>query len=136
MKGVVLQDIWADKEVQGVVSWSNEGLGYPTQKPVALLKRIIAASSNPGDVVFDPFCGCGTTIYAAQETKREWVGIDVAILAIQLIQGVLSERYKLVEDSDYEVLGVPVSVEGAAALLRKIPSSLSTGPSSASAGSL
>jgi len=67
--------MWTD--IQSVVSWSREGLGYPTQKPEALLERIIEASSNEGDIVFDPFCGCGTTITVAEKLKRRWVGIDV-----------------------------------------------------------
>ena len=64
---------------------SQERLGYPTQKPEALLERIIAASSNEGDVVLDPFCGCGTTVAAAQKLKRRWIGIDITHLAITLI---------------------------------------------------
>ena len=70
-------------------------LGYPTQKPPELLKRIIHASSSPGDVVFDPFCGCGTTIYASHETGRHWVGCDIAILAVKLVRDTLAEKYRL-----------------------------------------
>jgi DNA modification methylase len=66
MPGVPLQDLWVD--VSPIVAGTSERLGYPTQKPVALLERIIAASSNPGDVVLDPFCGCGTTVHAAQNS--------------------------------------------------------------------
>ena len=71
----------------------NERLGYPTQKPVALLERIIQASSNPGDVVLDPFCGCGTTIDAAEKLGRDWIGIDVTQLAISLIKNRLQDTY-------------------------------------------
>jgi hypothetical protein len=72
---------------------ANERLGYPTQKPVALLERIIQASSNPGDVVLDPFCGCGTTIDAAEKLGRDWIGIDVTQLAISLIKNRLQDTY-------------------------------------------
>ena len=71
----------------------EERLGYPTQKPVALLERIIQASSNPGDVVLDPFCGCGTTIDAAEKLGRDWIGIDVTQLAISLIKNRLQDTY-------------------------------------------
>ena len=121
MKGVALQDIWADRDVQPVVSWSNEGFGYPTQKPVALLDRIIRLCSNKGEVVFDPFCGCGTTIYAAVNTDRKWIGCDIAVLAIKLIREVLSERYHLVEGVHYDVDGIPVSVEQAQELFHHDP---------------
>jgi hypothetical protein len=76
-----------------VNSGAAERLGYPTQKPVALLERIIQASSNPGDVVLDPFCGCGTTIDAAEKLGREWIGIDVTQLAISLIKNRLQDTY-------------------------------------------
>lgn len=76
MPGVPLQNIWTD--MPGINNRSDELLGYPTQKPLALLERIVHASSNPGDVVLDPFCGCGTTIHAAQKLERNWTGIDVS----------------------------------------------------------
>ena len=76
-----------------ISSQSSERLGYPTQKPVALLERIIQASSNPGDVVLDPFCGCGTTIDAAEKLGRDWIGIDVTQLAISLIKNRLQDTY-------------------------------------------
>ncbi len=114
MEGTPLQDIWADKGVQPVVSWSNEGLGYPTQKPVALLERIIAASSNPGDVVLDPFCGCGTATVAAQKLDRKWIGIDVTYLSIAVMKARLKDSFGL---SDVEVIGQPTEVEGARAML-------------------
>ena len=77
--GVPLQDIWTDIRLH---SGSKERLGYPTQKPVALLERIVTASSNEGDLVLDPFCGCGTTIEAAERLGRRWIGIDITYLAI------------------------------------------------------
>jgi DNA modification methylase len=101
---------------------SEERLGYPTQKPIALLKRIIQASSNEGDWVFDPFCGCGTTIYAAHETDRKWIGCDIAILAINLIREMLSERYRLSEGTHYIVAGIPVAVDHAKELFNSSPS--------------
>ena len=84
MPGVPLGDEWDD--IPPINSQAQERLGYPTQKPVALLERIIAASSNKGDVVLDPFCGCGTAVHAAQKLGRRWIGIDVTHLAISLIE--------------------------------------------------
>lgn len=117
--GVPLQDIWTD--VAPVNSMARDRMGYPTQKPVPLLKRIIEASSNPGDVVFDPFCGCGTTIYAAHETGRLWYGCDIAILAVRLVEGQLLERYGLIKGEHYEEHGIPNSVESATALWDEDP---------------
>ena len=81
-KGIPAQDIWSD--IQALRSWHDERLGYPTQKPVALLERIIRAFSNSGDVVLDPFCRCGTTIHAAQKIGRQWIGMDITYHAINL----------------------------------------------------
>jgi DNA modification methylase len=119
VKGTPLQDIWTD--IPPVNAMAADRLGYPTQKPLDLLKRIIVASSNRGDVVFDPFCGCGTTIYAAHETERTWVGCDIAILAIKLIREMLAERYRLAEDKHFVVSGIPESVEQAEALFQQDP---------------
>ena len=92
----------------------NERLGYQTQKPLALLERIIAASSNKGDVVLDPFCGCATTLEAAHNLNRRWIGIDIAIHAIKRVAAVrLGERCKLVVGRDFEITGVPRTLEGA-----------------------
>lgn len=118
-EGVPLQDVWTD--VDAINSQAKERLGYPTQKPVDLLSRIIKASTNPGDVVFDPFCGCGTTVYAAHETERSWIGCDIAILAINLIKEVLRERYRLLEDNHFTVDGIPASVEQAVELFKHDP---------------
>ncbi len=90
-KGKPVSDVWTD--VERIGNTSSERLGYPTQKPVALLERIIQASSNPGDVVLDPFCGCGTTIDAAEKLGRDWIGIDVTQLAISLIKNRLQDTY-------------------------------------------
>ena len=118
--GVSLQDIITD--IKPIGSHAKDRLGYPTQKPVPLLERIIQASSNKDDVIFDPFCGCGTTIYAAHKNERKWIGCDIAILSIKLVREVLSERYRLVEGSNYQVDGIPTSTEGAQALFDKDPS--------------
>ena len=108
--GNPIQDIIGDvRPVSG-----NEDMGYDTQKPRALLERIIAASSNPGDIVLDPFCGCATTLEAAEKLGRRWIGIDIAIHAVKRVARVrLSERLGLVEGQDYEIEGVPRTVEGA-----------------------
>ncbi len=111
MSGVAVQDIWTDLPV--INNRSKESLGYPTQKPLALLERILAASSNEGDVVLDPFCGCGTTIHAAQKMNRNWIGIDITHLAIGLIRRRLVEAFPKVQ---YEVLGVPKDADAARTL--------------------
>jgi DNA modification methylase len=118
--GNPVQDIITD--IGPLSAHSGERMGYPTQKPVALLDRIIRASSNKGDIVFDPFCGCGTTIYAAHESERSWIGCDIAILSIKLVREKLTEKYRLVEGNDYVVDGIPTSVEGAQQLFDKDPS--------------
>jgi site-specific DNA-methyltransferase (adenine-specific) len=110
-KGVPLQDVWTD--IDPINSQAQERLGYPTQKPQALLERIIEASSNKGDVILDPFCGCGTTIHAAQKLKREWIGIDITHLAISLIEKRLNDAFPGIK---YEVHGTPKDLEGARAL--------------------
>jgi site-specific DNA-methyltransferase (adenine-specific) len=104
-KGMPVQDIITDLE--SLRSWHSERLGYPTQKPITLLERFILASSNPGDIVLDPFCGCGTTIAAAQKLKREWIGIDITHLSIALQKYRLNDMFKLVEKKDYKVIGEP-----------------------------
>ena len=82
-QGIALQDVWAD--VQAIRSWHKEKIGYPTQKPLALLERIIRASSNPGDVVLDPFCGCATACVASEKLGRKWVGIDLSARAVEVV---------------------------------------------------
>ena len=89
MPGVPLQDQWAD--IGPVQSQAKERVGYPTQKPLALLERIITASSNEGDVVLDPFCGCATTLIAAETLGRQWAGIDLSAKAVDLVKLRLSE---------------------------------------------
>ena len=112
MPGVPLQDLWTD--IRPIGSQAAERLGYPTQKPVALLERIIRASSNEGDTVLDPFCGCGTTIAASQKHGRRWIGIDITHLAISLIRYRLGDSFG--KDCRFEVVGEPTSLPDAASL--------------------
>ncbi|MCY4202100.1 MAG: DNA methyltransferase [Aestuariivita sp.] len=109
--GKPLGNLWTDIPN---VTGKGERMGYDTQKPVALLKRIISASSNLGDVVFDPFCGCATTVEAAHRLGRRWIGIDIAIHAVKRVASVrLRDRLGLVEGVDFEIEGVPRNLEGA-----------------------
>lgn len=110
--GGVMGTIWTD--IPPVNSQAIERVGYPTQKPLPLLRRIIDASSNPGQVVFDPFCGCGTSIEAAQELEREWVGIDVTHHAIEIIEGRLHKK-----NAEYKVTGRPEDMGAARDLARR-----------------
>ena len=116
MAGVSLQDWWGD--IKPIGSRARERLGYPTQKPESLLERIINASSNEGDIVLDPFCGCGTATAAAERLKRRWIGIDITHLAITLIRHRLNDAFggKL---RQYQVIGVPEDLGGAAALAQE-----------------
>jgi site-specific DNA-methyltransferase (adenine-specific) len=108
LRGMPIQNLWQD--IPEINSQAQERLGYPTQKPVALLERIIRAGCNEGDLVLDPFCGCGTTIHAAQKLQRRWVGIDVTHLAIALVERRLKEAFPGIV---YEVHGVPSDAAGA-----------------------
>ncbi len=108
MRGVPLQDVWDDIPALG--AQANERLGYPTQKPLGLLERIIETSSNPGDVILDPFCGCGTAVCAAQQLGCRWIGIDVTHLSIALLKYRLEDMFP---DIKYKVKGEPEDVAGA-----------------------
>ncbi len=112
MPGVPVSSIWHD--IKPLQAQAAERLGYPTQKPEALLERIIQASSNPGDVVLDPFCGCGTAVVAAQRLGRRWIGIDVTHLAIGLIKRRLADSFG--EAAHYQVVGEPTTLQDAEAL--------------------
>lgn len=116
-RGRPITDVWTD--IDPLNSQAKERLGYPTQKPLALLERIIAASSTPGDVVLDPFCGCGTAIAAAEKLGRHWIGIDVTYLAI----GVMKQRFQdhFPEPVQYQVHGIPRDVAAAQALFEASP---------------
>jgi DNA modification methylase len=141
MPGVPLQNIWTD--ISPINMMAKERLGYPTQKPVALLERIINASSNPGDFVLDPFCGCGTTIDAAEKSGREWIGIDITQIAMTTIKKRLWDTYhetktvKFLRGSDaatpdaqskpsgtemvVRIIGEPATPEDAAAMAKDDP---------------
>ena len=109
-----VQATWMD--IPPIASQAKERLGYPTQKPQALLERIIQASSNEGDVVLDPFCGCGTAVAAAENLKRRWIGIDVTHLAVALMKSRLRTAFDLHPGADYQVVGEPADVGSARAL--------------------
>nr|WP_220129799.1 DNA methyltransferase [Sphingomonas chungangi] len=116
MPGVPVQNLWDDIPVLN--NRDKERLGYPTQKPRALLERIIAASSNPGDVVLDPFCGCGTAVDAAQKLGRRWIGIDVTHIAIGMIENRMREGYPGIQ---FETIGVPRDLASAERLAADDP---------------
>jgi site-specific DNA-methyltransferase (adenine-specific) len=105
-KGIPIQDTIID--IFPINSQAKERLGYPTQKPLALLERIIQASSKPGDLVLDPFSGCGTAISAAQKLGRQWIGIDITYLAIAMHKSRLKDMFNLEPKVDYQVIGEPM----------------------------
>ena len=107
-EGIPVDDVWTD--ISPVNAVANERLGYPTQKPVALLDRIIESSSNPGDIVLDPFCGCGTAIISAQSLDRRWIGIDITYLSVAVMKARIKDSFGV----EVPVLGQPTEVEGAA----------------------
>ena len=109
-KGVVMTDVWS---IPVINATAKERLGYPTQKPEALLERILKASSNEGDIVLDPFCGCGTALVAAHRLKRKWIGIDITHLAISLMKWRLKSNFSNIE---FKVIGEPADLSGAKAL--------------------
>lgn len=119
MSGNVLTNLWGD--IAPINSQARERLGYPTQKPEALLERIIRASSNGHDVVLDPFCGCGTAIAAAQKLNRRWIGIDITHLAITLIKHRLRDAFGDRIAETYKVVGEPVSLPDAQQLAADDP---------------
>ncbi|WP_454884764.1 DNA methyltransferase [Sphingomonas oryzagri] len=114
--GVPATDMWDD--LPPLHASAAERLGYPTQKPRTLLERIIAASSNPGDVVLDPFCGCGTAVDAAQKLGRRWIGIDVTHIAIGMIENRMREGY---DGIAFETIGVPKDLASAERLAADDP---------------
>jgi len=114
MEGTIISDVWVD--IEHLHGSHSETLGYPTQKPVALLERIINASSSEGDTVFDPFCGCGTAIDASEKLGRKWIGIDITHLAIALIKKRIADEYP---DTKYDVIGEPRSTYAAEELFKQ-----------------
>jgi len=122
MQGTPVTDYWDDIEhLHGTTrkpDVQSEALGYPTQKPEALLERIINTSSNEGDIVLDPFCGCGTAVAAAERLGRNWIGIDITHLAITLIKQRLRSGFKIEPSSNYNVVGEPKDLAGAEQLAR------------------
>lgn len=113
-----ISDVW---RMPLINSMSKERLGYPTQKPEALLERVIKASSNEGDLVLDPFCGCGTTIAVAQRIKRRWIGIDITHLAVGLIKHRLKNSFGENIEAIYDTIGEPTTLDGAEALAEEDP---------------
>ena len=105
--GVPVQDLITD--IGPISAHATERMGYPTQKPLTLLERIITASSNEGDVVLDPFCGCGTAVIAAEKLNRRWIGIDVTHLAVSLIEKRLDDSFGIKP----EIVGIPQSLDAA-----------------------
>lgn len=119
-KGVAMNDFWED--IPPINSQAKESLRYPTQKPLKLLERIISAGSNPGDVVLDPFCGCGTSVDAAQRLGRQWIGIDITYIAVDLITKRLRHTYGDSILETFEVpYGLPKDVTAARALFAQSP---------------
>ena len=117
MPGVPLQDVWTD--IAPISSQAAERLGYPTQKPLALLERIITASCPPDGLVLDPFCGCGTSVHAAEKLGRSWIGIDVSTFAVGLMRGRILRHFGLLTTDDVLVRGVPVNVAEAESLAER-----------------
>lgn len=109
MKGTPPGDIWTD--IRPISAHAKERLGYPTQKPLALLERIVEASSNPGDIILDPFCGCGTAVAVAQKLGRKWIGIDLTYLSIAVMKKRLQDHFP--ELGTINVVGAPTEIEGA-----------------------
>ena len=123
-KGIPIEDTWnchSGDVLDSIMikSFSREKLGYPTQKPIALLERIIKASSDEGDLVLDPFCGCGTTVHAAEALKRNWIGIDISNFAVGLIRERLVNNNQELTPEDITSHGIPYDVTTAQALARK-----------------
>lgn len=115
MEGGVMGTVWTD--IPPINSQAQERLGYPTQKPLALLERIVQASSNEGDVVLDPFCGCGTAVHAAQKLKRNWIGIDITHLAVSLIEKRLKDAFG--QELEFDIHGTPQDLASARDLAQR-----------------
>jgi len=118
-EGTPVNSWWDD--IRPLINWHEERLGYPTQKPLALLERIIKASSNKGDVVLDPFCGCGTTVHAAEMLHRKWIGIDISQFYAGLIRNRITGNFKYLDRTDIPIIGCPLSLVDAQDLARNDP---------------
>ena len=118
MPGVPISNMWYD--IPPINSQASERLGYPTQKPEALLERIIQASSNEGSVIADFFCGCGTTVAVAQKLKRKWLGVDISHLAVKLISRRLGESYGDEILKTFEIHGFPKDIDSARELANNV----------------
>ena len=118
-EGTPVNDWWSD--VKPLINWHKERLGYPTQKPLSLMERILRTSTDPGDVVLDPFCGCGTTVHAAEDLGRQWVGIDISQFSTGLIKNRLLEHFKELTNDALNVIGVPQTIKEAENLFKSDP---------------
>ena len=131
--GVPLSNVWTDiMQLYGQEGWfprkHSERLGYPTQKPLDLLERIVETSSNPGDVVMDPFCGCGTATHAAEKLKRQWIGVDISPFATGLIHNRILDHFDgVVTPADIAVYGMPETIDAARPWRRATSSSSRNG---------
>lgn len=114
--GKRMHAVW---RIPTINNMAKERLGYPTQKPLELLRRIIKASSNEGDVILDPFCGCGTTVHAAEELRRRWIGVDVSQFSVGLIRNRILDNFRAIDRQDIHVVGCPMSVNDALELARR-----------------
>jgi site-specific DNA-methyltransferase (adenine-specific) len=117
MEGLVVSNLWTD--IPPVNSQAKDALDYPTQKPIALLERIIQSSSNKGDVILDPFCGCGTAVHAAQKLERTWIGIDITPLATAIIKSRLFDSFQIEAKKNYDLIGEPTTVADAKLLAKQ-----------------
>ena len=115
-EGTPINDWWTD--VKPLINWHKERLGYPTQKPLALLKRIIEVSTDVEDCVLDPFCGCGTTVHSANELGRDWIGIDISKFSVGLIRNRILQHFPEIKSNDIQVLGSVSTLQDALELSR------------------
>ena len=118
-KGLPIGDVWSD--IPPLNSQAAERLGYPTQKPLALLERLLSLMTNPGDVVLDPFCGCGTTVDAAQKLGRRWIGIDITYISVDLIIKRLMATHGQSVMDEVDVDGIPYDIQSAQSLFDRSP---------------
>ncbi len=114
--GAPMRSVW---DIGFISPTAKERLGYPTQKPLTLLERIIIASSNPDDLVLDPFCGCGTAVHAAEKLGRQWIGIDISTFATGLVRQRILDNFELLTTDDVIVRGVPINIADAEDLAQR-----------------